>query len=83
MTYFINFGPVSGVSINTYRKPEGSANDDVRGLVEDIRANRAGCCDLEGAKAALEDGSLWSDDDQETLELLHDVIRNFEIEAGV
>lgn len=81
MTHFINFDPMSGVSIDTFRKPEGSANDDVRGLVEDIHADRPGCCDLDGAKAALEDGSLWSDDDQKTLELLHSAIRDFEAEA--
>lgn len=81
MTYFINFDPMTGVSINTFRKPEGSMNDDVRGLVEDIRANCAGTCDLDGAKAALEDGSLWSDDDQETLELVHAAIREAEAEA--
>lgn len=83
MTYFINFAPMTGVSINTFRKPEGYANDDVRGLVEDIRANRAGTCDLDGAKAALEDGSLWNDDGQEALELLHSAISDFEVEAEV
>lgn len=81
MSKFINFTPMAGVSIDTYRKPEGSVNDDVRGLVEDIRANRAGTCDLDGAKAALEDGSLWSDDDQETLELVHNAINESEAEA--
>lgn len=77
-SHYINFAPALGVSIDTFRKPEGYANDDVRGLVEGIRAGRPGCCDLDGAKAALEDGSLWSDGDQEALELLHSAIRDFE-----
>lgn len=74
---YINYAPATGVSINTFRKPEGYANNDVRGLVEDIRAERQGTCDLDGAEAALEDGSLWSDGDQEALELLHNAIRDF------
>lgn len=85
MTCFINFDPARGLSIATYRQPQGACNGDVLGLVEDIRAGRPGCCDLEGAKAALEDGSLWTDDDQETLELLHAAVseRAREIDEGV
>ena len=75
MAYIINFSPVSGISIDRHRAPGASVDDDVRGLVADIRANRAGRCLLDGARDALEDGSLWEDDDQETLELLHATIR--------
>lgn len=81
MKRFINFDASVGVSINTFCKPDGTYNDDVRGLVEDIRAGRPGCCDLDGSKAALEDGSLWADGDQETLELVHAAICDYEREV--
>ena len=75
MMYYINFTPADGISIDTYRAPGAFVNGDVRGLVADIRANRAGTCELDGSLAALEDGSLWEDEDQEILELLHATIR--------
>ena len=74
-TYFINFSPASGISIDRYRAPGACINEDVRGLVADMRDNRAGTCELDGSLAALEDGSLWGDDDQTILELLHASIR--------
>lgn len=82
MSDFINYTPMTGVTIDSYRKPEGSFNDDVRGLVDDVRAGRPGCCDLDGALAALEDGSLWTDEDQEAIESVHAAIKDFEREAS-
>lgn len=78
MAHFINYNAHTGLSINTYRAPEGYANSDVTGLVEDIHAERSGCCPLEGALEALEDGSLWQDADQEILEELHALISSHE-----
>ena len=69
--YYINFHPETGVSVNIYRQPVGVASADIAGLVEDYRKNRAGCCPLEGAMEALEDGSLWSDDQQDAVEDIH------------
>lgn len=56
---FINFSPERGYSLNTYRDSEALLNDDVTGLVEDVVANRPGCCPADGALDALEDGSAW------------------------
>lgn len=78
MTHFINYSPVTGLSISTFRSAEGYANGDVIGLVEDIHAGRPGNCPLDGALDAIEDGALWQDADQETLEELHALIANHE-----
>lgn len=78
MNYFINYDPNTGISINTYRQTNGYANDDVVELVADIVAGRPGCCPLEGAKDALEDGSLWNDKDQEAIEAIHNLIQEHE-----
>ena len=75
---FINYCPTYGVSINTYRSPRGYANSDVIGLADDILGYQPGSCPLEGAKDALEDGSLWQDFDAQLLELLHDAITTYE-----
>lgn len=77
---FINYDPNTGFSINTSRQPRGYANDDVTGLVDDVMAERCGCCPLEGAKAALEDGHVWqgSSVSYELIEEIHDVITQWE-----
>lgn len=77
---FINYSPLTGVSINSFRQPSGYANWDVDGLVVDIIAGRDSSCRLEGAKDALEDGSLWPDNDvvQEVLEEVHAAICDWE-----
>lgn len=82
MQHYINYGPGVGVTINTYRQADGYYNDDVRGLVDDMRHDRAGCCPLAGARAALQDGSLWADADREALETLHATVVEFELEEG-
>ena len=79
MTHFINYSPVTGLSIKTFRNT-GAFNGDVVGLVDDIMDGREGCCELDGALDALEDGSLWSDEQQEVLEDLHALIRRWETE---
>ena len=73
MNYFINFDPLTGFSVTTYRN-QVTWCGDVTDLVSDARSNNAACCPIDGAKDALEDGSLWEDDDQETIEDLHNVI---------
>lgn len=77
---FINYSANSGISINSFRNPNGYANSDVTGLVDDIAGGRDGCCPLEGAKAALEDGSLWqgSNATQEILEEIHAAITEWQ-----
>ena len=74
MTYFINYNPMTGFSINTFREPNGYCNEDVLGLVEDVQNGASSCCMLDGAKDALEDGSLWTDEQQEIVESIHSVI---------
>lgn len=79
---FINYSVNTGISINTYRKPSGYANSDIGGLVEDIIAERDGCCPLEGAKDLLEDGHYWqgSNAPQEILNEIHTAICDWEAE---
>lgn len=80
-TYFINYdATVDHISINTFRKPAASAGD-ICDVVAGIRAGESVCCDLDGAKDALEDGSLWTDEDQPALEALHWAIREAEADA--
>jgi hypothetical protein len=77
MNKFINYNAHSGqISIKTYRQSQGYAHEDVGGLVEGIAAEQFGCCPLEGAKAALEDGFYWkgSNATQEILEDVHNAI---------
>lgn len=75
---FINYHPVTGVSINTYREPGGYFNDDVCGLVSDMVSEQPGCCPLEGSREALEDGGLWEDYEQAIIEHLHGFITEWE-----
>ena len=78
MNYFINFNAQTGsITIDTYRN-NGMANADVIGLVEDIEKEISSTCSLEGALTALEDGSIWNDDQQEIIENLHAAIMEFE-----
>lgn len=83
MSHFINYSVNTGLSINTYRQPNGYANSDVSGLVDDILAERDGNCPLEGAKELLESDS-WqgSNATPELLEQLHALIREFEAEQA-
>ena len=76
---FINYSVNTGLSVNTYRAPQGWANGDICGLVDDIVSGRDGSCPLEGTLAALEDGGLWqgSNATQEILEEIHELILNF------
>lgn len=77
MKLFINYNSDTDcISLNTFRQPSGYYHGDVTGLVTDILAGISCSCALEGTKAALEDGSLWQDDDdtQVTIEFLHDLI---------
>lgn len=78
---FINYSVNAGISINSFRQPSGYANSEVTGLVDDILAERDGCCPLDGAKSALEDGALWagSDATAEVLEMVHSAICEWEL----
>jgi len=71
---FINFTSATGVHVLSYRRAETCSNLDVTGLIEDIRAHRSASCPLAGARAALEDGSLWTDEDQFAIELVYAAI---------
>lgn len=69
---FINFDTTTGLSINTYRSPNGYANSDVIGLVEDIVAGSSGNCPLDGALEILESND-WAGASA-TPELLEDLV---------
>lgn len=81
-TLFINFDVNTGLSINTFRKPNGYYNEDVIGLVEDMAADRNGCCPLDGALDAVRDGSAWAGTNatSEILERIDDCIQSREQE---
>lgn len=72
-TLFINFDVTTGLKISTFRHPSGYANSDVVGLVEDMVAERNGCCPLEGALEALEDGAAWAGSNA-TAEILEQIV---------
>ena len=77
MNYFINFNAQTGrITINRYRN-NGMANADVIGLVEDMEKGISSTCSVKGALAALEDGSIWNDDQQEIIENLHATLWEF------
>lgn len=77
-TLFINFDVNTGLSINTFRKPNGYYNEDVIGLVEDMAADRNGCCPLEGALEMLEsDEWRGTNATSEILEQIVDCINDF------
>lgn len=76
--YFINYDQHTGLSIETFRNPSASIGD-ITDLVEAVKnGDESVVCQLEGAKDALEDGSIWQDDDQSALEEVHDFISRFE-----
>lgn len=77
---FINFSTISGLSINTYRKPEAIACDDVGELIEEMKRGHDAVCDLSGAKDLLEDGAYWNGSDvtPEDLEVVHALICDYE-----
>lgn len=78
---FINYSVNKGITINAYRN-NGVMNDDVTYLAYDILAGRDGSCSLEGAKDALEDGTMWQGSavTTEILEDIHSAICEWEAE---
>lgn len=80
MVYFINFCPIAGLYVTTYRQPDAFFCDHIGQLIEDKRNNVATCCDLEGVKETLEDGAYWAGSDvtEEELEEIHTLICEFE-----
>jgi transcriptional regulator with XRE-family HTH domain len=77
-TMFINYDKNTGLSIDSFRNPSATVGD-ITDLVAAVKTeDESITCQLEGAKDALEDGSIWQDDDQEALEEVHDFIARFE-----
>lgn len=73
---FINYQLKTGLSITTDRLPGASAGDIVDLTIAFEIGTGGVCCDLDGAKDALEDGAVWEDTpiSQETLEEIHALI---------
>lgn len=65
---FINYSPISGYSLNTFRKPDTSYSDNVVDFVKDVTREMSASCPFEGAIDALNDGSLFTDDDYDVVE---------------
>jgi len=80
MSYFINFHRITGLSLSQTRDAE-YLQADVTGLVDNMMDGHDGCCPLEGAKDALEDGSLWKDEHQESLEAIHALLSTSRAQA--
>ena len=57
---FINYDPIKGITINSFRNPNGYANSDVKGLLEDMILANPGCCPLAGSWDAIHDDELLS-----------------------
>ena len=75
--YFINYDQHTGLSIDTFRDPSATVGD-ITDLVAAVKSeDESITCQLEGAKDALEDGSIWGDGDQDALEEVHDLIIRF------
>lgn len=76
--YFINYDQHTGLSIDSYRNPSATVGD-ITDLIAAVKSeDESITCQLEGAKAALEDGSIWQDDDQDALEEVHDLVIRFQ-----
>ena len=80
---FINYNVNYGIRISSYREPQGYFNSGVTGLVDDIVAERDGCCPLEGALELLE-SDIWqgSNATTEILEEIVQAIENYERELN-
>lgn len=77
---FINYDVNAGLSINSFRKA-GATAGDIGDLAEAVtNGNECVCCDLGGAKDALEDGSYWqgSSVSQDAIEEIHSLICEYE-----
>lgn len=80
MNYYINYSVNTGISIKSAPAP-GAWYGDIGDLAEAVTLeNEDVSCNLEGAKAALEDGAYWagSNVSQEALEEIHASITEFE-----
>lgn len=81
INYFINYdADTDHLSISTFRNT-GYANSDVLSLVDGIHFSDSGNCELEGAKEALEDGSIWMDEDEHIVNQLLNLIQEHEAKA--
>lgn len=60
---YLNYCPVIGFSVSTAPQPDGYFNSCSVGFIEDLAQQKPSSCPLDGALDALEDGSLWLDDD--------------------
>lgn len=74
-TLFIKYDFNVGLSISPERNPAGYASSDVQGLVEDMMSEGShSSCPLDGALDALNDDSLWPEDEREIVESIKAVI---------
>jgi hypothetical protein len=73
MKMFLNYDVNTGLSINSGRIPNASVGDIADLALAYQSGNENVCCQLAGAKDALEDGSFWQGASvtQETLEMIH------------
>lgn len=76
---FINYTD-QGITINPFRKPECLHGDLADLINAAASSNEYVCCNLEGAKDALEDGDYLGriGADQETVEAIHSAICDYE-----
>jgi hypothetical protein len=74
---FINYTPQTGVTISRSRHPSAYYGEISDVAVAVTYNHESCCCDMDGAKAALEDGAYWQDyrATAEALEALRDAVR--------
>ena len=78
-TLFIKYDFNVGLSISPERNPAGYANSDVQGLVEDMMSESShSSCPFDGALKALNDDSLWSEDERDIVESIRAIILSHE-----
>ena len=80
---FINCDNVTGLSINSYRKPHSLAGD-IGDLAEAYQIGLNCVCPLEGAEATLCDGFYWqgSDITSHTIEDIYNFIQDWRENNG-
>lgn len=69
----------NSIFIQTYREPNAQVGD-IFDIVDAVKSGECACMSFIDASEVidvLEDGSLWTDDYQESIETLHHAVTNY------
>lgn len=75
MSRFINYNNGEGLTLTEFA---AYAETDIQDFVDSVQRDISQSAPLDGALAALEDGSLWADDQQPLIEEIHALITEHE-----